>query len=110
MHELRNSQPAPHGACYRRVITCGGAGYRAPRTTAFDTRPTIGREDERGMTKHQLVKIGVTATAIAAAGVLIAPSAVAAAPHYRIHAGSHASGTANYVGKTVGKPGVTFKD
>jgi len=52
------------------------------------------------MIKHQLVKVGVTATAIAAAGVLIAPSAVAAAPHYRIHAGSHASGTANYTGKT----------
>ena len=59
------------------------------------------------MIKHQLVKIGVTATAIAAAGVLIAPSAVAAAPHYRIHAGSHASGTANYVGKTNK---ITFKD
>ena len=62
------------------------------------------------MIKHQLVKVGVAATAIAAAGVLIAPSAVAAAPHYRIHAGSHASGTANYSGKTLGKPGIHFTD
>ena len=62
------------------------------------------------MIKHQLVKVGVAATAIAAAGVLIAPSAVAAAPHYRIHAGSRASGTANYTGKTVGKPGIHFTD
>jgi len=62
------------------------------------------------MIKHKLVKVGVTATAIAAAGVLIAPSAVAAAPHYRIHAGTHHSGTANYSGRTTGHPGVVFKD
>jgi len=59
------------------------------------------------MIKHQLVKVGVAATAIAAAGVLIAPSAVAAAPHYRIHAGTHHSGTANYIGKTSK---ITFTD
>jgi hypothetical protein len=62
------------------------------------------------MIKHKLVKVGVATAAIAAAGVLIAPSAVAAAPHYRIHAGSHASGTANYSGHTIGRPGVHFTD
>lgn len=62
------------------------------------------------MIKQNLVRVGVTATAIAAAGVLLAPSAMAALPHYKIHAGAHASGTANYTAKTVGTPGITFKD
>lgn len=62
------------------------------------------------MIKRNLVKVGLTATAIAATGVLIAPSAMAALPHYRIHAGRHASGTAGYTGTTVGRPGVHFTD
>src|SRR6476661_1128025 len=62
------------------------------------------------MIKLNLRKTALIGIAAGAAVGLVATSAFAAVPTYKITSGSKTSGTTNYTGKTTGTPGVHFTD
>lgn len=62
------------------------------------------------MIKLNLRKTALVGIAAGAAVGLVVTSAFAAAPTYKITAGSKTSGTTTYNGKTTGSPGVRFND
>jgi hypothetical protein len=62
------------------------------------------------MIKLSIRKTVMVAVAAGATIGLVATSAFAAVPTYKITAGSKTTGSANYTGKTTGSPGVHFTD